>query len=56
MSKFKTEWSWAEWLSSRAARRATSRRVGPVSTRRRESASDTRLRNAFDGKRGPDFT
>ncbi len=53
--KLKTDWTWEEWLQSRAARRAIAERIGPAVTRRRESSSDSRLRRAFQGERGPAF-
>lgn len=51
----KTRWTWLEWQESRAARRAVADRVGPPIVRREQSSSDRRLRNAFDGNRGPAF-
>ena len=51
----KTSWTWEEWQASRAARKATALRIGPPVIRRRESASDPRLRRAFNGNRGPEF-
>jgi len=54
-SKIKTDWTWEEWRQSRAARRAVAERIGPAVIRRRESSSDRRFRNAFQGQRGPAF-
>ena len=51
----KTHWTWEEWKASRAARKAVAARIGPAIVRRKESASDHRLRAAFDGERGPSF-
>lgn len=51
----KTDWTWDEWLASRAARRAAADKIGPPVTRRKESSSDRRLRAAFQGERGPTF-
>jgi len=56
MSKLKTDWTWEEWRKSRATRRAVAERIGPAVIRRKASSSDFRLRNAFQGQRGPDFT
>lgn len=53
--KLKTAWTWEEWQASRPARRAAAARIGPLTTRRKASSSDRRLRAAFSGKRGPDF-
>ena len=54
-AKLKTDWTWEEWEQSRAARRAVTERIGPPVVRRRESSSDRRLRQAFQGQRGPEF-
>lgn len=54
-SKLKTDWTWEEWRQSRAVRRAVAERIGPAVTRRKESSSDSRLRRAFQGQRGPIF-
>ncbi len=54
--KIKTDWTWEEWQQSRAARRAVAERIGPAVIRRTASSSDVRLRNAFNGQRGPAFT
>jgi hypothetical protein len=54
-SKLKTDWTWEEWQASRAKRRAVALRIGPPVIRRRESSSDSRLRPAFEGERGPRF-
>jgi hypothetical protein len=56
MQKLKTDWTWDEWRQSRAARRAVAERIGPVVVRRKASSSDSKLRDAFQGQRGPDFT
>ncbi len=53
VSKLKTDWTWEEWLASRAQRRAVARRIDPPVVRRKESSSDARLRPAFGGERGP---
>lgn len=54
--KIKIAWTWEEWQRSRKARRAVTDRITPSSVRRKQSASDKRLRATFDGRRGPDFT
>ena len=54
--KLKTDWTWEEWQQSRATRRAVADRIGPAVIRRMASSADFRLRNAFNGQRGPDFT
>lgn len=54
-SKLKTRWTWEEWKQSRAARRAIAERIGPAVIRRKESSSDSKLRRAFQGQRGPAF-
>ncbi|TLD72793.1 hypothetical protein FEM03_01605 [Phragmitibacter flavus] len=46
---------WEDWLAGRERRRAISRKVAPLGARRQESSSDKRLREAFDGERGPDL-
>jgi len=51
--KFKREWTWEEWLASRAATRAITDKISPAPCRRAESSSDKRLRAAFDGERAP---
>jgi hypothetical protein len=56
MSKIKTDWTWEEWRQSRATRRAVAECIEPAVIRRKESSADFRLRNAFQGQRGPDFT
>jgi hypothetical protein len=55
-AKLKTDWTWEEWQASRAKRRAVAAKIGPPVVRRRESSSDSKLRKAFDGERGPRFT
>lgn len=55
-SQLKTNWTWEEWRQSRAARRAVSERICPGIIRRKASSSDFKLRNAFQGQRGPNFT
>jgi hypothetical protein len=55
MGSVKTDWTWEEWQESRQARREVSARVAPGSVRRKESSSDSKLRKAFDGERGPPF-
>jgi hypothetical protein len=54
-AKLKTDWTWEEWQASRAKRRAVAAKIGPPVVRRRESSSDSKLRKAFDGERGPRF-
>ena len=56
MPKLKTDWTWDEWRQSRATRRAVAERIAPAVIRRKASSSDFRLRDAFQGQRGPDFT
>ncbi len=51
----KVSWEWQEWLDSRAARRAVSKKIGPPVSRRKTSSSDKRLRSLFKGERGPEF-
>lgn len=41
-------------MATRYARRMISREVSP-SLRRQEGSNDARLREAFDGERGPEF-
>lgn len=55
-SKLKIDWTWKEWRQSRAARRAVAERIGPTIIRRTVSSSDFKLRDAFNGQRGPEFT
>ena len=48
--------TWEEWKASRAAKRETLRRLGlDAPSRRSESTSDRRLRQAFGGERAPVF-
>lgn len=51
----KTDWTWNEWRASRDARRAVAQRVAPAISRRAASSSDSRLKTAFNGRRGPAF-
>ena len=55
-SKIKTHWTWEEWQESREARRVVSLSIGPPVSRRRHSSSDRRLRAAFKGEHGPEFS
>ena len=49
--------TWDEWKAARAAKRETLRRLGlDKPSRRSESTSDRRLRQAFGGERAPVFT
>ena len=48
--------SWEDWLKGRRARREAGNLVAPEIIRRRESSSDRRLRDAFNGERGLPFT
>ncbi len=48
-------YTWEQWLAGRALRRNLGERVAPSVIRRTESSSDKRLREAFDGERGPEF-
>ena len=47
--------TWEQWQAGREKRRRLGEMVAPVVIRRAESSSDRRLREAFDGERGPDF-
>ncbi|MBL8026790.1 MAG: hypothetical protein JNL74_10290 [Fibrobacteres bacterium] len=53
LEEMKTSWTWEEWMSSRATRKAIADKYGPPVTRRKESSSDRRLRKAFNGERAP---
>lgn len=55
MSAGKRDWTWQEWQSSRYRRRQEGKRVAPEIIRRSESKDDARLRELFDGERGPAF-
>lgn len=44
-----------DWLKGRRARRELSERVAPGVSRRTESSSDRKLREAFKGERGLPF-
>jgi len=55
MSETKRHWTWEEWQASRHRRRQEGKRVAPGIIRRSESKGDARLRELFDGKRGPAF-
>ena len=48
--------SWEDWLKGRRARREAGNLVAPQIIRRRESSSDRRLRDVFNGERGLPFT
>ena len=48
--------SWEDWLKGRRARREAGNLVAPEIIRRRESSSDRRLRDVFNGERGLPFT
>ena len=48
-------YTWEQWQAGRALRRSLGERVAPSVIRRREGSGDKRLREAFDGKRGPEF-
>ena len=47
--------TWEKWQAGREKRRRLGELVAPKVIRRAESSSDRRLREAFDGKRGPEF-
>ncbi len=47
--------SWEDWLKGRRTRRELSERVAPGESRRTESSSDRKLREAFKGARGLPF-
>ncbi|MEM7602287.1 MAG: hypothetical protein AAF357_12830 [Verrucomicrobiota bacterium] len=55
MSIKKRHWTWEEWMSSRYRRRQEGKLVAPPIIRRTEGKDDGRLRELFDGERGPDF-
>jgi len=55
MSRTKRHWTWEEWQASRYRRRQEGNRVAPGIIRRSESKGDTKLRELFDGERGPAF-
>jgi hypothetical protein len=46
---------WEQWQAGRALRRRLCELVAPPVIRREESSSDRRLREPFDGERGPEF-
>lgn len=48
-------YTWEQWQAGRALRRRLGEIVAPAVIRRTESSSDGRLREAFDGERGPEF-
>jgi hypothetical protein len=47
--------TWEQWQAGRAERRRLGNLVAPPIIRRRESSSDARLKQTFDGERGPAF-
>ena len=47
--------TWDQWQAGREKRRRLGELVAPKVIRRAESSSDRRLREAFDGERGPEF-
>lgn len=47
--------TWEQWQAGREKRRRLGELVAPKIIRRAESSSDRRLREAFDGERGPAF-
>lgn len=49
------QYTWEQWLAGRAKRRRLGNLVAPAIIRRESSSSDKRLREAFDGERGPPF-
>lgn len=49
------QYTWEQWQAGREKRRRLGEMVAPAVIRRTESSSDRRLREAFDGERGPDF-
>lgn len=55
MNPTKLDWTWEEWQASRYRRRQEGKRVAPEIIRRSESRDDARLRDSFDGERGPAF-
>ncbi len=48
-------YTWEQWQAGREKRRRLGELVAPKVIRRAESSSDRRLREAFDGERGPEF-
>lgn len=55
MSDPKRHWTWEEWQASRYRRRQEGKRVAPEIIRRSSSKDDARLREIFNGARGPEF-
>lgn len=47
--------TWEQWQAGRAERRRLGNLVAPPVIRRPESSSDRRLRETFNGERGPAF-
>jgi hypothetical protein len=48
-------YTWEQWQAGREKRQRLGELVAPKVIRRAESSSDRRLREAFDGERGPAF-
>jgi hypothetical protein len=48
-------YTWEQWQAGREKRRRLGELVAPKVIRRAESSSDKRLREAFNGERGPAF-
>jgi hypothetical protein len=47
--------TWEQWQAGRAERRRVGNLVAPAIIRRAESSSDQRLRETYNGERGPAF-
>jgi hypothetical protein len=47
--------TWEQWQAGRAERRRLGNLVARPVIRRKESSADARLRETFDGERGPPF-
>ncbi|MDZ4288745.1 MAG: hypothetical protein U0984_12345 [Prosthecobacter sp.] len=47
--------TWEQWQAGRAERRRLGNLVAPPIIRRSESSSDARLKQTFEGERGPAF-
>ena len=51
----KVSFTWDEWLAQRASVKAITDKITAAPIRRAESSSDSRLKKAFNGERGPAF-
>ena len=47
--------TWEQWQAGREKRRRLGELVAPAVIRHTESSTDRRLRESFDGERGPEF-